>query len=69
MKVKEALRRAVEWPLLREDQFRAMGVLAPPPRCRANVARVRQLRSYVAHLRQSRPDSGLGVQVIVIKPF
>ncbi|KAJ1490731.1 P-loop containing nucleoside triphosphate hydrolase protein [Baffinella frigidus] len=24
--VKEALRRAVEWPLLREDQFRAMGV-------------------------------------------
>ena len=31
--------------------------------------RVSRCRANMAHIRQSRPDSGLGFQVIVLKPF
>ena len=34
---------------------------------RPNVAHVRQSRPNMAHVRQSRPDSGLGLQLNVLK--
>ena len=48
----------LDWCTCSQLQFE-LALAIHPPRCRANMA----------HIRQPRPDSGIGFQVKVLKPF